>query len=456
MSYNFLPYEPDQLLLLPPALQDWVGQDSLARFVSELVERFDREGRLAPFYRRYRDDGWGRAAHHPMMMIKLLLYGYCTGVVSSRKLSQATEEMVTFRFLAADNHPDHRPLNEFRREHLDALQGLFVEVLALCQEAGLVQLGRVALDGRKVAGNAALDRNRDEAWLKEEVRKLLEESERVDAEEEARYGERRGDELPGALADSKKRQAILDAALARIAEKKRAAAEEQERKIGERERQEAETGRKKRGRKPKDPGAAAEEVGREVKANLTDPDSRIMKKRTGWVQGYNGQAMADCASQVIVACELTQDENDVGQLEPMLDRCAAQAGELPDELLADAGYWSESNVPGRSDPPELFIATTKDRKQRQALRDAPPPRGRIPKKLSARDRMERKLRTKRGRAAYRERGMTIEPVFGQMETRGLRRFLLRGLAKAKMEWFLWCTTHNILKLWRSRRVAMAA
>ena len=450
MPYNFLPYDDHQAFLLPPSIGEWVRDGSLARFVGETVDLLDRQGRLQGFYAGYREDGWGHPAYHPRLLVKVLVYGYCVGVTSSRKLAATCENDVALRYLTANQQPDFRTISDFRKNHLAALNGLFVEVLGLCLEAGLVKLGRVALDGRKVPGNASLEQNRDEAWLKEEVRKLLAEAERVDAEEDAQYGkDQRGDELPEGLRTSAERKKRLEAALERIAEKKRQAAGKQERKLEERTKEEAETGGKKRGRKPKDPEAAALEAAKDTKANVTDPESRILKTRRGWAQGYNGQAMADCESQVIVAQDLTQDENDVRQLEPMLEKCAEQTGARPGELLADAGYWSEENARLQTDETELLIATTKDWKQRKALREAPPPRGRIPGSMSARDRMERKLLTKRGRAAYKERGSTIEPVFGQMVMRGLVRFLLRGLEKARAEWSLMCMTHNLLKLWRS-------
>jgi len=295
-----------------------------------------------------------------------------------------------------------------------------------------------------------LDQNRDEEWLQEEVRSLLAEAERVDAEEDAKYGrEERGDELPQGLRTHDERMKRLEAALERIEDKKRQAAVQQERKIEKRRREEAESGKKRRGRKPKDPETAAMEVAKKTKANVTDPESRIMKTRQGWVQGFNGQAVADCESQVIVTQDLTQEENDVKQLGPLLKRCEEQAGARPGEVLADAGYWSEKNAKLESEETELFIATRKDWKQRQAMREASAPRGRIPKGLSARERMERKLLTKRGREAYKQRGSTIEPVFGQMVMRGLVRFRLRGAKKVRAEWSLWCTTHNLLKLWRS-------
>lgn len=450
MSFNFLPYDDKQAFLPPPSLADWVAKGSLARFVGETPDLLDGEGRLAGFYAGRRADGWGRAAYHPRLMAKVLAYGYCTGITSSRKLAAACEDAVAFRFLTANARPDFRTISDFRQEHLTALHELFTEILGLCLETGLVKVGRVALDGRKVQGNAALDRNRDEAWLKEEVRKLLAEAERVDAEEDALYGkDRRGDELPEELRDPTERERRLRAALARIDERKRQAKAEQERKLAEREEKQAETGSKPRGKPPKSPEAAEMEAAKETKANITDLESRILKTRRGWVQGYNGQALADCETQVLLAQFVTQEENDVHQLEPLPAQCEEETGERPSEALADAGYFSNANLALESEETEPFIATTKDWKRRKALREAGPPRGRIPGSATPKERMERKLLTERGREAYKQRGSTIEPVFGQQSTRGLNRFLLRGIEKVKAEWSLWCATHNLLKLWRA-------
>lgn len=454
MAYNFLPYDPDQLFLLPPSIAEWVGEGSLARFVFDVVEELDADGSLAAFYAGYRADGWGRAGYHPRMLVKVLLYGYCCGVTSSRKLAGALENDVAFRFLAANQQPDFRTLNEFRGQHLEALEGLFVEVLRLCREAGLAKMGRVALDGRKVAGNAALDQNRDKEAIEREVRRILAEAERVDAEEDERYGpEERGDELPEELRTKEGRLKRLREARARLEEEERRARSAQQDKIERREAEEKVAGRKKPGRKPKAP---EEVVDAETKANLTDPDSRILKTRKGWLQGYNGQAMADCETQIIVAQGLTQAENDVQELAPMLEACEKQAGGRPSEVLGDAGYWSEANAGLAGEDTELFIATTKDWKQRKALREQGAPRGRIPSHATTKERMERKLRTRRGKEAYRQRGSSIEAVFGQMAVRGLNRFWLRGVDKVRAEWSLWCTTHNLLKLWRAHRAVAQA
>ncbi len=447
MGYNFLPYDQDQLYLLPPSINEWVPEESLPRFVDEVVETLDMNGRLQDFYERYRADGWGRAAYHPKMMVKVLIFAYCHGITSSRRIARGLENDVGLRYLSANQQPDFRTIADFRKDNLDAIQGLHIEVLELCREAGLMKMGRVALDGRKVAGNAALARNRTREALEAEVEKILAEAERVDAEEDALYGEEnRGDELPEELRSSQGRLQRLQQAMQRLEETEDEAQQAQEQKIAEREKEEARTGKKKRGRKPRAP---EEMVNPEARANTTDPDSRIMKTRMGYVQGYNCQAVVDCQSQVIVAQAVTQDENDCKQLEPMLDECEEQAGERPEKLSADAGYWSEENARLEDNRTELFIATKKDWKQRKALAEQGPPRGRIPRNATARDKMERKLLTKQGRDVYRQRGSTVEPVFGQMSNRGLNRFVMRGREKVGMEWSLWSTTHNILKLWRS-------
>ena len=446
MSYNFLPYDQDQLLLLPPCLSDWVSDGSLARFVSDLIDQLHENGRLSIFYQGLREDGWGRASYHPRMMVKVLVYAYCLGITSSRRIARALENDVALRYLSANQQPDFRTINTFRKTHLCCLQDLFVEVLHICQEVGLAQMGCVALDGRRVAGNAALDQNRTKDRIVTEVERILADAERVDAEEDRRYGDARGDELPTGLRNREERLHRLEEARRRLEERGAADRQHQEDKIAARDAEERCQGKKKRGRKPKTPDEA---VNREAKVNLTDPDSRILKTRKGWVQGYNGQAAADVKSQVIVAQDVTSQENDVNQLAPMLTCCEAQAGRQPSQVVADAGYWSEANAQLGNGETELFVATTKDWKQRKELREKGVPRGRIPAKATAKDRMERKLLTKRGRSVYRQRGSTIEAVFGQMVTRGLTRFVLRGIEKVRAEWSLWCTTHNVLKLWRS-------
>ena len=436
MSYNFRDYDQDQLFLMPPSVQEWVKEDSLSRFLSEVIDGMDARGRLDAFYAPYRVDGWGAPAFHPVMMLKVLLYAYTNGMTSSRRIEAMLEVDIAFRYLAANNHPDFRTINGFRMTHLDALLGVFVDVLELCRDAGMVKLGRVALDGHRVSGDASLSENRKRERLEQQVQELLDEAALIDAREDQQHGpDARGNELPSGLKNPRKRAEHLQRALDELKKREDALRKEQEERIALREKEEQETGRKKRGRKPKP--AAEVELPEEARVNRTDPESRVMKGRNGrWLQGYNGQAMVDCDSQVIVAQELTNEEADVKRLVPMLGRCEEQAGARPKQALVDAGYWSEENgaLDGQGGT-DLLIATVRWAREKP---DAHPQR----------DRMDAKLETEEGKAAYAQRGSTVEPVFGQMVTRGLERFRLRGKKKAGLEWSLWCTTHNLLKLWR--------
>ena len=450
MAYNLLPWDREQGYLMPPSMREWLSEGHLAWFIVDAVGEMD----LREFYARYRQDGWGAAAYDPAMMVGVLLYAYCQGLRSSRRIARALEEDVGFRVVAANQQPDFRTLCRFRAEHEEGLEKLFVEVLRLCGEAGLVKLGVVAVDGTKVAANAALAANRSHKAIEEEVRRMVAEAKAVDAEEDARYGpDRRGDEFPEGLGRRVDRLKRLKEAKERLERGSEAAAQAAQEHLEQRAAEEEATGKKKRGRKPKRVEPTPTE---EAKANITDPDSRIMKTRQGYVQGYNAQAVVS-EDQIIVAVGVTQEANDVRQLEPMLQTMlhtlkAARIEDRPQRGLADAGYWSEANVATCTHPegPELLIATTKDWKQRKLLREKGCPRGRIPKGLSPRDRMERMLLTKRGRALYKMRGMLVEPVFGQVkEGQGFRRFMRRGLGAAQSEWSLVAMTHNLLKLWRS-------
>ena len=448
-GYNFIRPNRDQLFLMPPALQDWLPPDDLTYFLLDAVDQFD----LGAFHAAYRADGVGQAAFQPHMMVALLLYAYCLGVRSSRQIERLCQRDIAFRVVAGNLRPDHATVARFRQRHTEALKGLFTDILRLCKEAGLVKVGVVALDGTKIAADAALEANRTYESIRAEVETMLQEADSKDAEEDRLYGpEHRGDELPDTMRDRNGRFERLKRCRERLEGEATAAAAENARKLAERAAKEAETGQKLRGRKPK---PVSESPEAQAKANVTDPDSRIMKTRRGFVQGYNAQAVAT-ADQIIVAAEVTPEENDVGQLHPML---AATADELKaagveegvGAALVDAGYCSEANLE-QADPegPELFVATRKDWKQREQMRQAPPPRGRIPGHLSPRERMDRKLLTKRGRRLYRQRSQIIEPVFGQTkECRGIDRFQRRGLANCRSEWKLICGTHNLLKLWRS-------
>ena len=432
MSKTFRPYDPEQQLLLPAALQEWLPPDHLAYFISDVVDQLD----LSVITARYEEQRGG-PPYHPRMMVKVLLYGYCTGVASSRRIARRLHEDIAFRVLAANNTPDFRTISDFRKtfDHLAALGNLFLQVLALCQRAGLVKLGHVALDGTKVRANASKHKamsygrmKEKEAQLESEVAELLRRAGEVDDEEDRRYGrDKRGDELPEELA-------FREGRLRKIREAK-AALEAEARESAEQAKSEGRN----------HPGVPDEKAQR----NFTDAESRIMPSPGGrdFQQSYNCQAVVDSAHQVIVATKATNQATDKNQAVAMLEETIGNTGTVPKEVSADAGYYSAKSVDGLSalgvDP---FIAPDKTR---HGTAVPPAPRGRIPKGLSDRDRMRRKLRTKRGRQRYGLRKETVEPVFGQIKQgRGFRQFLLRGLEKVNREWLLICTGHNLLKLFR--------
>ena len=445
----YRPYVPEQQFLLPPSIADWVPDGSLARYIGDLVDELDGSGKLTSFYREARPDKGGERAYAPRLLLKVLLYGYCIGVMSSRRIAAALQNDVAFRFLAANQQPDFRTIAGFRKNHLEPLKALFVTVLDICREVGLAKVGRVALDGRKVQGNASRGKNRSKETLDAGIEELLKEAEAIDAREDAEFGvDKRGDELPEGLRSKEDRLKRFLEARERIAQREREARAEQEQKIRDREEDERKSGRPRTGRKLR---SADEVVKKKDCANTTDPESQLLKGRQAWIQGYNAQAMADCGSQVIVAHGVTPTANDRRELAPMLTACETQAGALPTEVVADSGYWSNANAALQTKDLEIFTPTTKGWKHRKRVREAGYPRGPIPRDASPAEVMERKLLSQRGRAIYRERGSTIEAIFGQMVTRGLVRFLLRGFDKVRAEWSLWCTSHNILKLWRSDR-----
>ena len=431
MSKTFRAYDPEQQLLLPAALQEWLPPDHLAYFISDVVDQLD----LAEIMARYDQEQRGGPPYHPRMMVKVLLYGYCSGVASSRRIAQRLHEDIAFRVLAANNTPDFRTISDFRKDHLAALAELFLQVLALCQQAGLVKLGHVALDGTKVRANASKHKamsygrmKEREAQLESEVAELLRRAVEVDEEEDRRYGrDKQGDELPEELAFRESRLRRIREAKAALEAEAQSAAEQAE--------------SEGRGH----PGVPEDRAQR----NFTDPDSRIMPM-PGWrdfQQAYNCQAVVDSECQVIVAARATNQPSDKQQGVVMAEEAILNTGVVPKELSADAGYYSAKEVEElcalEVDP---FIAPERTR---HGTRLEPAPRGRIPGGLSAKDRMRRKLRTKRGRERYALRMETVEPVFGQIKQgRGFRQFLLRGLAKVNREWLLICTGHNLLKLFR--------
>jgi hypothetical protein len=383
-------------------------------------------------------------------------------VVSSRKIERATHEDVAFRFLSADTHPDHDTLATFRKRHLEALAGLFVQVLQLCGKAGLVKLGHVAIDGSKIKANASKHKamsyermNETEQRLEQEVEELLRRAAAVDEAEDAQYGKgKRGDELPEELARRESRLKKIRAAKAELEQEAKEKAERQraeaEAKIAERREQEGRTGKKVGGQEPKVPDPEQAKPEAKAQRNFTDPDSRIMvdgANKGSFIQAYNAQAAVDSQAQVVVAAEITQQANDSQQLAPMVAQVEANVGRKPEAVSADAGYWSEDNVRDeRVAGVDLYVATGRQKHGEQVETATGPP----PEAATARQAMQHKLRTEAGRSIYKMRKAIVEPVFGQTkERRGFRRFSFRGVGSVRLEWQLICLTGNLLKLFRS-------
>jgi hypothetical protein len=412
-------------------------------------------------------DGRGQAAYDPAMMVRVLLYGYCMGSYSSRKIQAKTYEDIGFRYLAADEHPDHSTMAEFRKRHLEALAGLFCQALQLCEKAGLVKLGHVAIDGSKIQGNASKHKamsyermSEAEKKLQAEVAGLLQRAEAVDAAEDEKYGkDQAGDELPGELGRRESRLAKIRAAKAELeAEAKQKAAEKQaaaEAQIRQRQEQEARTGKKMRGREPQ--VADSEQAVPDPKAqrNFTDPESRIMPDgghKGSFVQGYNAQIAVDGEAQVIVAAEVTQQSNDKQQLVAMVEQVKQNVGAQPQAVSADNGYWNGKQV-GEVQVRGINLHVATGKQKPGASQQAEDEDGQESNaEAGLLEQMKQKLKTQAGQDLYRMRKAIVEPVFGQIkEWRGFQRFLLRGLQKVQAEWKLICLTHNLLKLFRSGR-----
>lgn len=425
MAKQYRLYEPDQLFLMPPSLREWLGEDHLAYFVSDLVDDLN----LSEIEAVYEDEERGQPPYHPRMMVKVLIYAYCIGVFTSRGIQKRLIEDVAFRVLAAGNTPDFRTLSDFRKIHRKALEGLFEQVLRLALKAGAMKLGRVAIDGSKLKANASKHKamsygrmKEKERELRQEVQRLLSEADRQDQAEDRRYGkDRTGEELPHEL---RRRESRLE----RIRQAKRALEEEARREGQEADQEE---------NKPED----------KKQYNFTDPQSRIMKGNDGFVQGYNCQIAVEENFQLIVGQAVTQKANDKEQLEPMVQAIKEQAGQKPGEVLADSGYCSEENLKYLARQQiDGYVATERQKHGGNRLVCK---RGPLPKGAGWVERMKRKLHTQVGRRIYAMRKAIVEPVFGQIkQVRGFRQFVLRGLEKVQMEWALVCLTHNILKLHR--------
>jgi transposase len=441
VAQNFLACDREQELLLPPSLREWLAEDHLAWFVIDAVEVLE----LGAFYADYREDGWGRAAHEPAMMLALLMYAYAIGERSSRAIERRCREDVAFRVICANRTPDHATIARFRVRHEHALATTFTQVLGLCAKAGLASVGLVALDGSLIAGNASPAATRSYRAIKEEVEAILGEAARADAADDARLGPARGDELPAELVDRHSRLSRLRRCRQELEAQQAAEQAHHEANLAWRARWEAEHGRKLAGRKPTPPdpeGLAARRM------NTTDPDTRRIIRRGGKsVQGYNVQVLAS-PEQVILATEVTQAPNDAAQLAPMVTHAideirAAGITEPLGTLVADGGYWSSPAIAEvRARGIGVLIPTAN--RNRTAPRTLSPRQGEQARHIDA------ILATPDGAALYRRRQQIVEPIFAQTKVlRRMGRFQRRGLAACRAEWRLIAATHNLLKLWRS-------
>jgi len=437
MPKGYRSYLPEQDLLLPPSLRDWLPEGHLAYYVSDVVDQLD----LSAIHGVYEKEMRGQPPYDPRMMTKVLVYGYCVGVFSSRRMQKRLQEDIGFKVLAAGNEPDFRTISDFRKIHLEALQGLFEQVLEMALESGAVKLGRVSLDGTKVKANASKHKamsygrmNERQRQLRQEVKQLLAQAEAADEEEDRRYGNQRGDQLPEELQRRETR-------LAKIKQAKKVV----EQRAREKAAAEGKSAEQVKKAQPED----------KDQYNFTDPESRILKGADGFVQGYNAQAAVEPERGLIVGQLVTQAANDKEQLKPMVEVIEQQSGQRPEGILADSGYCSEENLKGleSADQPEKkiegFIAAGQ---QKHGEFRPPCKRGPLPKGATRVDRMRRKLQTKVGKAVYAARKCVVEPVFGQIkQARGFRQFLLRGIRKVKGEWALVCLTHNILRLYAAQQ-----
>lgn len=443
---RFIPYSREQQYLLPPSMDDWLPENHLARFIVEVVEQLD----LSQITRRF--SGCGSAAYHPAMMLALLVYGYATGVFSSRKIERATYDSVAFRYIAAEQHPDHDTLANFRKTFLVELEDLFVQVLTVAQAMKLVKVGHVSLDGTKVKANASKHKalshghiEKLEKQLREEVQALLQRASEADREELAD-----GVDLPDEIARREDRLKALGEAKAQIAERVKERDEQAEKeyreKVARREGQRA-AGEKPKGREPQAPkkGPQARD-----QINLTDEESRIMPSAQGFVQGYNAQAAVDADTMLVLAATVTREPNDKQQVEPMLEELAALPEELgrADVLLADSGYFSQSNVEACVDRKLTpLIAAGREHHhlplaERLAVDPVPP------ESADPVGRMLHELKTRKGRALYGRRKCTVEPVFGIIkQVMGFRQFSLRGLEAVSGEWKLVTMAFNLKRMY---------
>ena len=434
MPTTFRPYQPDQLLLLSPDVREWLPPGHLAHHVSDLVDALD----LSAFYAPYEGDGRRNAPYEPSMMVKILLYAYATGVFSSRAIARKLEEDVAFRVLGAENFPQHRTICEFRRRHLEEFERMFVEVVRVAREMGVVRFGTLSVDGTKVRANASKRKAmsygrmlKEEARLKEEIQGLLDKAGAVDAEEDERYGEQvRGDELPAELERREKRLAAIQVAKARLEAAQRAADDARGREPGQ--------DRPRGGGRPYKRAYGEPEP--KAQSNFTDPESQIMKTSTeGFQQCYNAQTVVDEAHQIIVATDVEAQASDQGQMLPLLDEVSETFGADPKVVLADAGYCNEADLVALEQRGiNAHVALGREGKARAAL---------DPQRRPATHRMGEKLVSVKGRAQYAKRKWISEAPNGWIkEVLGFRRFSVRGVEKVRAEWHLVCLALNIKRM----------
>lgn len=436
MPTSFLPYEPKQDFLLPPSLAEWLPENHLVYFVSEIIDRLD----LQIFYARYEGDGRRNQPYDPAMLVKVLVYGYATGVFSSRKMARKLFEDIAFRLLGAGNFPSHRTICDFRLRHLPELKELFVQVAVLARELGMVKLGTIALDGTKIKANASKHKamsygrmKEQEQKLKQEIEAFLERARIIDAEEDARLGMEQADEqLPMELRRREERLAKIEAAKARLEARQADADREQGRHPDDQQRRGGGAGRPF-----KHPFGVPDDKAQD---NFTDPQSRIMKMGGSFEQCYNAQAAVDGHSQLILACGLTNNAADNDELLPMIEAVKSNLGELPKRVLADSGYRSEQAFAAVEEKRvEALVALRREGKDQTAI---------DPKDYPATARMAERLATPEGQAHYRRRKVIPEPVFGWIKhVIGFRQFSLRGLTKVTGEWSLVCLATNVRHMW---------
>jgi transposase len=470
MSTRYQAYSPEQPHLLPACPQDWMPEDHLAYQIRDLVQALD----LSEIHRWYRKDPRGALPLDPVMMVSIQLYAWCSNVYSSRNTARLCISDLGGRYLAAGHQPDFRTISTFRLRHGDALADLFLQSVRLCQAAGMVSLGHVAIDGTKLMANASKHKAMSygrmvtaEEALRAEIDEIQRRSATEDAQEDTLFGkEKPGYDLPKELQFRKSRLANILAAKAKLEAEAKAAAlakaaerEQERRKSGK---DDDDAAKSRRGRKPKDPKTAMPKD--TAQSNFTDPQSRIMKSGTGeWVQGYNGQAAVDSDHQVIVACELTDMAADAPHFQPMVKQVVENTGAEPVQTSSDSGYFSKDNVENTVSPfGEVLIPPDRMKHSRAGVAALTnlAERQDDGSELSCADRMRKRLSTVEGQQAYGMRKKTVEPVFGQIKgspgSPGFRQFLRRGLLKCRQEWHWICAASNFLKYIKYQRAAQSA